>query len=121
VTPEDLFYGFPEPVPAICWKLRDLVLEAAPGAAEAVRPRWRSLGFSLDDPATPFCSVAPQKDHARVVFDLGVELPDPERKLLGAGTSMRFLQYDALDEVEDEVVRRFVRLAFENQSAQLGR
>jgi len=113
VTPEELLYGFPEPVPAICWKLRDLVLEEAPGAVEAVRPRWKVLGFDLD---RYFCAVAPQKDHARLLFEYGVELDDPDRKLLGGGSQVRFLQFESLDDIDEEVVRHFLRLAIRNQA-----
>ncbi|MEQ1569267.1 MAG: DUF1801 domain-containing protein [Myxococcota bacterium] len=113
MTPEELFYNFPEPVPATCWRLRDLVIEEAPDAVEAVRPRWRLLGFDL---RRYFCAVAPQKDHARLLFEFGVELDDPERHLLGSGTQVRYLSFDRPDAIDEQVVRRFLRLAIENQS-----
>jgi hypothetical protein len=113
VTPEELFYTFPEPIPSLCWKLRDLVLEVAPDAVEAVRPRWKLLGFDLD---RYFCAVAPQRDHARLLFENGVDLADPEGKLLGHGSQVRFLRFESLDAIDDDLVRHFVRLAIENQA-----
>ena len=68
MTPEELFYGFPHPVPDVCWQLRDLVMEVAPDAVEKVRPGWRLLGFDLNQ---YFCAVAPQRDHARLMFERG--------------------------------------------------
>ncbi|MEQ1505662.1 MAG: DUF1801 domain-containing protein [Myxococcota bacterium] len=113
MTPEELFYSFPEPVPAICWKLRDVIFEEAPAAVEAVRPRWKVLGFDLDQ---YFCAIAPQKDHARLMFEFGIELADPERKLLGSGTQVRFLRFGAPEDIDEAVVRHFVRLAIAHQA-----
>ncbi|MCB9687068.1 MAG: DUF1801 domain-containing protein [Alphaproteobacteria bacterium] len=113
MTPEELFYGFPEPVPAVCWKLRDIVLEEAPDAVEAVRPRWKLLGFDLDQ---YFCAVAPQRDHARILFEHGIELDDPDGKLQGSGSQVRYLRYDSPDDVDEALVRDFVRKAIAYQA-----
>lgn len=113
MTPEELFYGFPEPIPAVCWKLRDIVLEEAPDAVEAVRPRWKVLGFDLD---RYFCAVAPQRDHARLLFEFGVELDDPKGRLQGSGAQVRFLRYETPDEVDEALVREFVRKAIAHQA-----
>jgi hypothetical protein len=114
VTPEELFYSFPEPVPAMCWKLRDLILEEAPSVVEAVRPRWKLLGFDLE---RYFCGVAPQRDHARLLFEYGIELDDPDRKLLGNGAQMRYLRFANLEEIDDALVREFIRRAIANQAS----
>ena len=113
MTPEELFYGFPEPVPAICWRLRDLVVEVAPEAVEAVRPRWKLLGFDLD---RYFCAVAPQRDHARILFEFGVELDDPRGLLEGSGSQVRWLRYETVEAIDDDVVREFVRKAVVQQA-----
>ena len=126
MTPEELFYSFPEPVPAMCWKLRDLVLEEAPGVLEEVRPRWKLLGFELDSsssgtpasasaPGAWFCGVAPQRDHARLLFEFGIELEDPDRRLLGHGTQVRYLRFATVEDIDERIVRRFVRLAVRHQ------
>lgn len=112
MTAEELFYGFPEPVPAVCWRLRDLIVEVAPDAVEGVRPRWRLLGFELDG---YFCAVAPQVDHARILFEHGVELDDPHAKLEGAGSQVRWLRYERVEDVDDDLVREFVRKAVAHQ------
>lgn len=113
MTPEELFYGFPNPVPDICWQLRDLVMEVAPEAVEKVRPGWRLLGFELNQ---TFCAVAPQRDHVRLVFERGGELDDPDGVLIGTGTQVRWMRFDALDDVDDDVVRSFVTAAVALQS-----
>ena len=111
MSPEELFYGFPAPVPDICWRLRDLVLEQAPGAVESVRPRWRVLGFDLNQ---YFCAVAPQRDHARLLFEHGVELSDPEGKLEGSGKG-RWLEFKRTEDIDEDLVRHFLRLAIAQQ------
>lgn len=113
MTPEALFYSFPEPVPDLCWSLRDLVLEAAPDAVERVRPGWRLLGFDLRQ---YFCGIAPQADHVRLLFERGAELDDPEARLAGAGTQVRYLRFDREEDVDPELVQHFVRLAIALQA-----
>ena len=108
MTPDDLFYGFPHPVPDICWRLRDLVAEVSPDAVEKVRPGWRLLGFDLNE---YFCAVAPQKDHARLLFERGAELADPDGHLQGTGTQVRWLQFSEESDIDEDVVRSFVRAA----------
>lgn len=115
MTPEELFYTFPEPVPTVCWRLRDLVLEVAPGAVEAVRPRWKHLGFELD--GTSFCAIAPQTGGARVVFERGTDLPDPNRRLQGSGPQVRWLSYAKAEDIDEELVRGFLRAAITAGSA----
>jgi hypothetical protein len=114
LSTEELFYTFPEPVPALCWRLRDLVLDVAPEARERVRPGWKLLGFDLD---RYFCAVAPQADHARLLFEYGHELPDPKRKLQGRrNTQIRWLRFAHPDSVDEAVVRHFVKLAVKHQA-----
>jgi hypothetical protein len=113
LSTEELFYTFPEPVPALCWRLRDLVLEVAPDARELVRPGWKLLGFDLD---RYFCAVAPQRDHARLLFEHGHELADPKGKLEGrGGTQVRWLKFKNLDAIDEKLVKHFVRLAVKQQ------
>lgn len=113
MSAEELFYSFPEPVPTICWKLRDLILDEAPDAVEAVRPRWKVLGFNLD---RYFCAVAPQRDHARLLFENGIELPDPEGKLLGSGSQVRYLRFESVESIDEALVRHFLKLAIAHQA-----
>jgi hypothetical protein len=113
VSAEELFYSFPEPVPAICWKLRDLILDEAPSAEEAVRSRWKVLGFNLKN---YFCAVAPQRDHARLLFEHGIELADPEGKLLGSGSQVRYLRFESPEAIDEAMVRHFLKLAIAHQA-----
>ena len=112
MSPEELFYAFPAPVPDLCWRLRDLVLEEAPGAVEAVRPRWRLLGFDLN---RSLCAVAPQRDHARLVFEHGSELSDPDGHLQGSGAQARWLRFERDEDIDEAVVRTFLRQAIAKQ------
>ena len=114
MSPDELFYGFPEPVPTVCWRLRDLVFEIAPDAVEAVRPRGKHLGFDL---AGYFCSVAPQPEGARIVFEFGIELPDPDQRLEGSGAQVRWLSYRRVEDIDEDLVRGFLRAAVRVDSA----
>ena len=113
MSPDELFYTFPEPVPTVCWRLRDLVLEIAPDGVEAVRPRWKNLGFDLGG---VFCAVAPQSDGARIVFEFGIELADPDGRLEGSGAQVRWLSYSKVEDIDEELVRDFLRKAVARQA-----
>lgn len=113
MTPEALFYSFPEPVPGLCWSLRDLVLEQAPDAVERVRPGWRLLGFELRQ---YFCGIAPQRDHVRLLFERGAELDDPGGQLRGMGTQVRYLRFDLPEDVDPAQVQHFLALAIALQA-----
>ena len=108
MTPEELFYGFPHPVPDLCWRLRDIVVEECPEAVEKVRPGWRLLGFDLKQ---YFCAVAPQRDHARLVFERGAELDDPDSALEGTGSQVRWLLFRQESDIDETQVRHFIRAA----------
>ncbi|MBX2801050.1 MAG: DUF1801 domain-containing protein [Myxococcales bacterium] len=107
MTPEELFYSFPEPVPDLCWRLRDLVLEVIGDAEERVRPGWRRLAFTRGGSAV-LCAIAPQRDHARLLFERGAELSDPDARLQGAAGQGRYLRFDSEAEIDDDVVRAFL-------------
>ena len=113
MSPEELFYLFPEPVPDLCWRLRDLILEEAPDAVERVRPGWRLLGFTLEQ---YFCAIAPQQDHARLLFERGTDLADPDGRLLGTGTQVRYLRFDREADLDEDLVRAFVQRAIAQQA-----
>jgi hypothetical protein len=51
------------------------------------------------------------------VFDNGVELPDPHGRLEGYGEKVRWLSYGRVEDVDDELVRGFVREAIRAGSA----
>ena len=112
MSPDELFYAFPAPVPDLCWRLRDLVLDEAPEVVEAVRPRRRSLGFDLN---RHFCSVAPQRDHARLLFEQGTDLADPDGRLEGSGSQVRWLRFERDEDIDEDMVRHFLRLAIARQ------
>lgn len=108
MTPEELFYSFPEPVPDLCWHLRDLVLDAIPDVEERVRPGWRRLAFTRGPASIVLCAIAPQRDHARLIFERGADLTDPGGRLRSSGGQGRFVRFDTAADIDDDLVRNLL-------------
>lgn len=86
--------------------LRDLVRQAAPKAAEALKwgyPTWVHRGN--------VCSINHGRGYVRLQFFRGVELPDPSELLEGTGKSMRHVKVWADAELPSSDIRALVREA----------
>lgn len=90
LTPDDILAGHPPPIVALCQKLRRLVLAVVPEAEERAYPGWHAIGYRHPD-AGYFCGIFPFDDAAKIYFEHGARLPDPDRILEGSGKQVRYL------------------------------
>jgi hypothetical protein len=92
--------------------VRAAVLDAHPQLAERVRHGWHSINYR--DPAAGFvCAIFPTAHDVQLVFERGAQLPDADGLLTGLGKQVRMLVFTAADDVDPEVVGRYVDLAVE--------
>ena len=97
-----------------------MLLDAHPQLEERVRRGWHSINYR--DPVAGFvCAVFPTADRVQLVFEHGVRLPDPERRLTGTGRQVRALVLEAADDVDPEVVGVFLDHAVELGAGLRGR
>ena len=76
---------------ALAARLRNLVRETVPDAAERAYPIWRGIG--LRHPVSGYyCGIFPQEDWGRLVFEYGALLADPDNLLKGNGKQIRYVQ-----------------------------
>ena len=92
IPPELFLDAFPEPIRVIGLRLRELVREAVPDAAERVRPGWHLIGYDAPRHETEgrgrsayFAYVAPERHHVHLGFEHGHLMRDPDRRLEGEG------------------------------------
>ena len=92
---EFLLDGFPPGIRDTGRALRSLILRTIPGAAEAVRPGWRWIAYSLPDGrrVRNFAWIGPERKHIHLGFEHGTLLADPERILHGAEERLRKFRY----------------------------
>jgi MOSC domain-containing protein YiiM len=102
-TVDDLLSSYPPPIRSIAGKLREIILEAAPGALEKANRGWRSISYR-DKQVGYFCGIFPFEDHVDLIFEFGVLLPDPDGILQGDAKQVRYLRFHDLDEVHTEEI-----------------
>lgn len=90
MTPDELLTGYPPDVGDTVTALRRLVREHMPEATERVHPGWRGIGYHHPD-AGYVCGVFPRDDHARLLFEHGRELADPDGLLGDGGSQTRWM------------------------------
>lgn len=99
-------------VAAVARKVRAAVLSAQPQLVERVRRGWHSMNYR--DPVAGFvCAIFPMADVVQLVFERGAELPDPDHLLAGAGKQVRMLGFAHAEEVDEDVIDRYLDLAIE--------
>ncbi|MGD2252891.1 MAG: DUF1801 domain-containing protein [Anaerolineales bacterium] len=86
--------------------VRQLILEAAPEAAEALK--WAQPVYEHNG---PFCYIKAFKQHVNFGFWRGAELPDPAGLLQGAGEKMRHVKLSGLEDIKPGAFQDLVRAA----------
>jgi hypothetical protein len=102
-TVDDLLSSYPPPIRNIVGKLREIILETAPGALEKANRGWRSISYR-DKQVGYFCGIFPFEDHVDLIFEFGVLLPDPDGILQGDAKQVRYLRFHDLDEIHMEEI-----------------
>jgi hypothetical protein len=108
-TVDSVMNGHAPPVREIVERLRAIIRETVPEAAESANPVWHSLSYKHPESGY-FCGIFPLANRVDVAFEFGVLLPDPEGVLEGTGKQVRYLR---LRDEHDLRVAAFKRLLIE--------
>jgi hypothetical protein len=112
---EDLLAEHADDVAATAQRLRDVLLTAHPDLAEKARTGWHSINYAHPE-AGFVCALFPYADRVDLVFEHGVQLPDPDGRLTGTTRQVRTLRCPADADIEREVVTEFLDAAVELRS-----
>lgn len=102
------FDGYPPHIAAIGQRVRAIVRAELADASEYVYQGWRLIGYRVPKYV---CFIAPHEFEVRLGFEYGVSMRDPHGILQGGGTQVRYLAYRDVLEVEEEIVRAYIREA----------
>jgi hypothetical protein len=109
-TPEEFLSGFRPEIQALANELRALVKETTPHMKEAVHTGWKLIGYRVKEGRRDayFCFIAPFPNRVMLGFEYGIQLFDPELRLEGEGTQVRYLTVRKQKDIVPEVFRTFI-------------
>jgi len=109
-TPEEFLSTFPPAIQMLANELRVLVKETIPNVNEAVYTGWKLIGYHVKKGRRNayFCFIAPFPNRIMLGFEYGVQLYDPDLRLEGDGTQVRYLTVREKADIEPEILRAFI-------------
>jgi hypothetical protein len=109
-SPEEFLATFPPEIQVLANTLRALVKETVPNVKEAVYTGWKLVGYRVRQGRREayFCFVAPFPNRIMLGFEYGIQLFDPELRLEGEGSQVRYLTVRETEDIQPEVFRAFI-------------
>ena len=109
-TPEEFLSTFPPEIQVLANELRALVKETTPNVKEAVYTGWKLIGYRVKQGRRDayFCFIAPFPNRIMLGFEYGILLFDPNLRLEGDGTQVRYLTVREKEDIEPESFRVFI-------------
>ncbi len=93
-------------------QLRTLILGEVPDARESVNPGWHSLNYSHPRSGY-FCGIFPEEAGAKLVYEFGILLPDPDHLLQGDGKQVRFIALEVEQPIPEEGIKQLIQAALD--------
>lgn len=90
--------------------LRLLVRDTVPDAVEYYSRGWGAIAYRHPK-AGYFVGIFPLKDNVTLLFEHGIDLPDPDGVLTGSGTQTRVIPIRAVDAIPENAIRVLLREA----------
>jgi hypothetical protein len=109
-TPDVFLSTFPPEIQALANELRMLVRETVLHVTEAVYPGWKLIGYRVRKGKRNayFCFIAPFPNRVMLGFEYGIQLFDPNLRLEGDGTQVRYITVREERDIEVESFRIFI-------------
>jgi hypothetical protein len=109
-TPNEFLSSYPPAIQSLANEVRALVKETVPSISEAVYPGWKLIGYRVKKGrrSAYFCFIAPFENRIMLGFEYGVQLFDPELRLEGEGTQVRYLTVREQEDIQPEIFRAFI-------------
>lgn len=91
-------------------ELRALVKETVPKITEAVYPGWKLIGYRVKQGrrSAYFCFIAPFENRIMLGFEYGIQLFDPDLRLEGEGSQVRYLTVREREDIDPGALRAFI-------------
>jgi len=113
---------YPDQVKAAAFWVREFVCDLYPETNELIYDNYNAVacGWSPTDQASDvFCSIAVASDHINFGFNRGVDIADPQKKLIGNGTQYRYFQVKDKNDIPEDYVKQLLEDAYQNSLAKM--
>ena len=111
---EQFLAPYTSEVRELAWKLRTVIREVMPEAIEQLDPSAHLIGYGVDRSYKGLiCGITVHKAHINLMFARGIELPDPDRLLVGTGKRARHVTIREEADLEHPDVRRLLIAALQ--------
>lgn len=108
--------AYDAPIGGVALGLREIVLEEAPEAIEAIYDAYNavSVGFSFTGRLKDsFLHIASYARHVNLGFNRGASLADPGKVLAGTGNQIRHVKFLPGSDLDRPWLRQYIRAAIE--------
>ena len=109
---EEILADHTSEVRALSERLRKLVLQTVPTAAEVAYPGWHGIGYHHSESGY-FCGIFPRKDRVQLGFEFGALLPDPNGVLEGTGKQVRYVMIREGKEIRVGAIKKLLLAAID--------
>ena len=109
-SPKEFLSTFPPEIQELANELRALVKETIPNVKEAVYMGWKLIGYRVKKGRRDayFCFIAPFENRVMLGFEYGIQLFDPNLRLEGDGTQVRYITVREQEDIDPESFRVFI-------------
>ena len=100
-TSEAILASHTPEVRRIAQRLRDLIKDVVPEAAEAAYPGWHGIGYRHPR-AEYFCGIFPRERSVKLAFEWGALLDDQDSLLAAGGKRVRYVELADPDAIPEQ-------------------
>jgi hypothetical protein len=110
VSAEEILKSHTPEIRALVERLRRIIRQAVPEAAESAHLVWHSLSYHHPHSGY-FCGIFPQPELVSLAFEFGILLPDPDGLLKGTGKQVRFIRVKSGRDIRVRPLKKLLRAA----------
>lgn len=109
MSPADILDKYAEPVAALGYSLRDMVMETLPGCNEEIDIPGNLLGYGFGKGyKNTICTIIASKTMMKLGLNRGSELPDPHKLLKGTGKVHKYIEIKRQADIDDPAVKQML-------------
>jgi hypothetical protein len=103
--------------------LRKLISTVYPKVVEVPWPRLQVIGYGLGPKKSTehFCYIGLYGEHINLGFNYGMDLPDPDKLLEGAGKKFRHVKIRNIEDVKRSTLRKLLQDAIKEREEALNK
>src|SRR6185436_4988670 len=109
---DELLSGYSEEVFTNALKLREVLFASLPGVIEQIDLPAKMIAYCYGQKyAEMICTIIPSKKGMKLGFYKGVDLPDPDKLLEGAGKISRYVEIKTVEQIKSAALKKLIESA----------